>query len=265
MSDSQRQRFDLTVAKAREEDGNPPFSDGALVEYAQGTRELIWLSNAAALATETTAEFVVDPDHRRTGQGGAMLSLLQASRDSLLAWAHGDHPGAQALAASHGFERARTLLHMSAAVTEYGGELPGVSAFRAEDADEWLALNARTFAKHPEQGSITRADLETSMAQPWFREEDFLLLREHQRIVAYAWMKVEGSLGEFYVVGVDPERRGAGLGRRMVDAGFAHLAARGIRSAHLYVEGDNVAGLRLYHSMGFAERSVDVQYRWTAS
>ena len=110
---------------------------------------------------------------------------------------------------------------------------------------------------------MTREGLAATMAEPWFKQEDFLLLHEHKRIVAYSWMKVGESIGEFYVIGVDPERRGAGLGRRMVEAGFAHLADRGIRSAHLYVEGDNVPALRLYHSMGFTENSIDVQYAWT--
>jgi mycothiol synthase len=48
----------------------------------------------------------------------------------------------------------------------------------------------------------------------------------------------------------------------MVDAGFAHLADRGIRSAQLIVESDNVPAIRLYHSMGFTENAVNVQYLW---
>ena len=264
MSDSQRQRFDALVARAHREDGRAPFSDTALYEYGQGKRELIWLEDAVALATPTRAQFVVDPDHRRAGQGRAMLSLLQESREGLLVWALGDHPGAKALAASHGFEPIRSRLHMHAVVTSlHAGQGPWVTSFADTDAEEWLALNARAFAGHPELGAIDREALEATMAEPWFKQEDFLLLHEHKRIVAYAWMKLGASIGEFYVIGVDPDHRGAGLGRRMVDAGFAHLADRGIRSAQLYVESDNIPALRLYHSMGFTENAIDVQYRWT--
>ena len=250
------------VERARREDGRPPFSDEALTEYAQGTRDLIWHGNAVALASATRAQFVVDPDHRRAGQGGAMLSHLMEGRDRLLSWAFGDHPGAKALAERHGFEPVRTQLHMHASVNAEGGQEPWVTTFREEDTEEWLALNARAFAHLPDLGDMNRADLEATMAQPWFKREDFLLFHEHKRIVAYSWMKVEESIGEFYVVGVDPELRGQGLGRQMVDAGFAHLAARGIRSAQLVVESDNIPAIRLYHSMGFTENAVNVQYLW---
>ena len=263
MSDSQRQRFDDLVERAHHEDGRPPFSTTALYEYGQGKRELIWLGDAAALASPTKAQFVVDPDHRRAGQGAAMLAHLQEGRDSILIWANGDHPGAKALAARLGFEPVRSRLHMHAVVTsEHAGQGPWVTSFAESDTDEWLDLNARAFAGHPELGSIDRATLEATMAEPWFKQEDFLLLHEHKRIVAYSWMKLQESIGEFYVIGVDPDRRGAGLGRRMVDAGFAHLADRGIRSAQLYVESDNIPAIRLYHSMGFTENAIDVQYRW---
>jgi mycothiol synthase len=132
---------------------------------------------------------------------------------------------------------------------------------------------------------MTRADLETVMAEPWFDAEDFLVLEAGGapggtgvardapagEIIGYSWMKVARTggtaepEGEFYVVGVSPDRRGEGWGRVLVEAGFARLASRGIRTAHLYVEGDNTAALALYRAYGFAERSRDIQYRWQGS
>lgn len=262
MSDSPLQRFEQLRATAREHDGHPPFSDGALVEFARGERELIWRGDAAALASATTAEFAVDPAHRRSGQGRAMLELLQSTRQSLLVWAHGDLPGASALAAEKGLSRERTLLHLRGAVFE--SDIPGVTPFDDADIDEWLDLNARAFAYHPQQGAITREDLAVLMAQPWFSRDDLLVMRERGRMVAYTWMKVDGALGEFYIVGVDPERQKSGLGRTMMEAGFGHLADKGIRSAHLYVDPSNVAAVRLYRSMGFYDHAVDVQYGWVA-
>ncbi len=116
---------------------------------------------------------------------------------------------------------------------------------------------------------MTRADLDTTMAEPWFDADDFLVLRDDGAIIGFCWMKVDATPagepeGEFYVVGVDPRRQGERLGRRLVEAGLARLASRGIRMAHLYVEGDNAPALRLYRGFGFTNRSVDVQYRWAA-
>lgn len=274
---SARSRLEGLIARARAADGNPPFSDGALVELERGERQLVWLEDSAALATATSAEFVVDPDARGRGIGTRMLELLLARGGGpMLFWAHGNHPGAQALAARQGLEPVRELLHLAAPVPPRPAEVPArraedadrghaVRPFLVTDADAWVALNARAFAEHPEQGAVTRADLDTIMSEGWFDPEDFLVLEEHGALVGYAWLKVEGEAGEFYVVGVDPERQGSGIGRALMDAGMTRLAERGIRSAHLYVEGDNAPALALYASFGFTRRSIDVQYRAFAS
>jgi mycothiol synthase len=263
------------IARARAFDGTPPFSDGALVELERGERELIRLEDATALATGTSAEFVVHPDARRRGQGTRMLELLlsrspgeesaqQRPREKLF-WAHGDHPAARALARSHGLEPIRELLQLRAPVPRGASAAGAVRGFRVgTDEQAWLELNARAFAQHPEQGAVTREDLDTLMTEPWFNADDFLLVWDGDDLVGYCWLKLEGGAGEFYVVGVHPERQGAGLGRRLVQAGLARMAQRGIQESLLYVEADNAPALRLYRSFGFREHSIDVQYRWHA-
>ena len=286
------------AARARAVDGQPPFSDQSLIDLGTGVSELIWIGDVAAaivtapigsaptgsaqVGTATEAEFVVDPDARGIGHGTAMLErLISRSPGDLLVWAHGDHPAARVLAHKHGLTPVRELLRLRASVPEvpasHGRATPapggmgtsgadhsaGISAFRPSVDDAgWLALNARAFADHPEQGSLAQADLNGLMAEPWFTAEDFLVLRNGENLIGYCWLKVEGGDGELYAVGVDPEPRGEGLGRRLVGAGLIRLAERGIRTAHLYVEGDNAAALRLYRLFGFREDSIDIQYRW---
>ena len=46
-----------------------------------------------------------------------------------------------------------------------------------------------------------------------------------------------------------------------MDAGFARLADRGIRTAILYVEADNEPALALYRRYGFEQHTIDVRYR----
>jgi mycothiol synthase len=265
------------IERARAVDGNPPFSDGALVELERGERQLVRLGDATALATGDSAEFVVDPDARGHGEGAAMLELLlrrgpggeAATTAGKLFWAHGDHPAARALARRYGLEPVRELLQLRAEVPEAGHDVRSnpITGFRVGvDEDAWVEVNARTFAEHPEQGAVTREDLETLEAEPWFDPSDFLLLWEggnnDSKLIGYCWLKLENGMGEFYAVGVDPQSQGRGLGRVLVEAGLARLAARGIRESLLYVEADNAAALRLYRSFGFREHSIDVQYRW---
>jgi mycothiol synthase len=144
------------------------------------------------------------------------------------------------------------------------GVNPGIDVFIVgQDEDEWVALNAVIFADHPEQGSVTRADLEQLETEAWFRADNFLVLRRDGRMIGYCWLKVEGDRGEFYVVGVALEHHGEKLGSLLFDAGLARLRELGIHSSHLYVEGDNAAALRLYLARGFAQDSIDIQYALT--
>lgn len=271
--------LDGLIARATRADGQPPFSDQSLVELRDGRRELIPIDAAGAAIVRggdpAEAEFVVDPAHRHRGFGTRLLTTLLTENDSIVIWAHGDHADARALAARHGLEPVRRLLQLRAPVPPAGSEgristgpmreedaLAGFTAFRpgADDA-EWLALNARAFASHPEQGGLTQHDLDARIAESWFDPADFLLLRDEDgALIAFCWLKVEGAIGEFYAVGVDPLRQGSGLGRRLVAAGLARLTAQGIRTAALYVEGDNTPALRLYRSFGFGDHAVDVQY-----
>lgn len=266
--------LDVLVQRATRADGQPPFSDGSLVELATGGRELLVIGDvAAALLGDGEAEFVVDPDARRHGHGTQLLDELLSRSPQLRVWVHGDHKAARALAASHGLVAVRELLQLRATVPEPSAVAEPVegadastssaivSAFRpGTDETAWLDLNARAFASHPEQGRVTRAELDVLMAKPWFDADDFLLVRDGDTLVGYCWLKVEHGIGEFYVVGVSPDRQGEGLGRRLVEAGLGRLAERGIRISSLYVEADNDAAVRLYRSFGFDDHSIDIQY-----
>lgn len=264
------------ISRATEFDGVPPFSDGALLEFAQGKRHLVWETDetgrriGAALDSPFAAEFVIEPDARGKGHGARMLDMLthparHGAGAAKLFWAHGDHPGARALAEHHKLTPERRLLHLALDPIPAGAPSARLNPINAgggidaADLHDLLALNAAAFDTHPEQGDLSRADLDLLMAESWFDPEDLLLLRDGEQLVGFVWLKVD----EFYVVGVSPDRRGEGLGRELMDAGFARLASKGIQRAHLYVESDDAAAVGLYTGLGFAEASVDIQYHYT--
>lgn len=121
------------------------------------------------------------------------------------------------------------------------------------DDEEWLSVNARAFAGHPEQGEWTQAELAARLAEPWFDSEGFLIHEIEGRIAGYCWTKTHRSIppyGEIYVIGVDPAHHGKGLGRALTIAGFARLSSLGLRHGVLYVAGDNAAAIGLYESLG---------------
>lgn len=255
------------ISRARAADGQPPFSDQALVDLRTGSRNLLTVGAATAILGVGEAEFVVEPDARGNGVGTAMLErILVDTADELLIWAHGDHPAARALAASHGLTAVRTLLQLRGEVNVVG-EAPtrSITVFRPGiDEDEWVALNADIFSFHAEQGSVTRADLEELEHENWFDAGDFLIARDGDHMIGYCWLKVEHGQGEIYVIGVDSAQQGTGLGRALMAAGYARLAERGVSQVSLYVEGNNTAALALYRSLGFVDYSVDIQYSTSA-
>ncbi|KJC65210.1 mycothiol synthase [Agreia bicolorata] len=276
--------FTRLISRSSLVDGQPPFNDQALVDAASGARSLVVAEHGDAIAGAVLVgqgefEFVVDPEFRRNGLGGILLDrILDGAEPGIAGWAHGDHPASRILAERTGFEPVRTLYQLRMPVpgspstgsgnegTGSGNEGDGiiVEAFRpGVDDDAWVELNARVFAEHPEQGSITVDDLHARMSEPWFDAGDFLLARRGDRVIAYNWLKVEGpdEPGEIYVVGVDDDYAGRGLGRMLMQRAFDRLRERGVSTAALYVDADNVGAVHLYRSLGFTDHTVDVQYR----
>ena len=97
----------------------------------------------AGIAEDGSAELVVHPDRRREGIGEALADAVQGAWPGAGLWAHGNLPGAQALAAKLGLEVDRELLVMGIDVEEIpsgAAELPeGFEAcllYTSDAADE---------------------------------------------------------------------------------------------------------------------------------
>jgi mycothiol synthase len=229
--------------------------DGQILGYAQ--------RNGGPVPT---GELVVAPRHRGRGVGSGLLAAL-IERGPVRIWAVGNRPAAQALARRHGLSAVRVLLMMERSLDEpvLASPVPDdvlIRTFRlGSDEEAWLDLNARVFAAHPEQGRISRRDLEERLAEPWFDVGGFFLAVSKGRIVGFHWTKQhEGQLGEVYVLGVDPQSGGQGLGRALLAVGLTHLKRLGNTKVQLYVEADHEAAIALYSAYGFRVVRRDVMY-----
>lgn len=270
------------ASAAAHADGSAPLGEQVLRGLAGRRAEHLVVRDPAGVLVgylnyapgdDAVAELVVHPQARRRGIGSAMLrAAIERSGGRIRFWAHGTQPAARAAAHAVGLRPIRELVQMTrplAGITEspapegitvrtYTGE---------EDHAELLRVNNAAFDWHPEQGGWTDSVLRERLGQPWFEPEGLFLAFDDAtgRLVGFHWTKVhDDRLGEVYVLGVDPDARGRGLGRALTVAGLAHLGQRLADAADpqvmLYVEADNAAALGTYRKLGFTVASVDTAY-----
>ena len=236
-----------------------------------------------------STELLIDPAYRSQGLGSELLREVEKiTGDRLRLWAHGDLPGSQKLAKKVGFERIRTVAQMRRTLTEALPEITiPIRTFKVgSDEKEWLALNNRAFINHPDQGKWSERDLEIRKQEDWFDPQGFFIAEADQKMSGFCWVKIHGGkthsyahshsnsesqdptdlhghdpIGEIYVMGVDPVFHGRGIGRAVVLAGLRYMRNKGIFSAMLYVEADNLDAIKLYTKVGFTEWGRDILYR----
>ncbi len=280
------------TASAEAADGTPPISDQAMLAVTRGQRTLLLFGDAAAPSAEPIAlgiigegevDLVVHPAARGRGVGRAALVALLAQHQlgsgPLRAWAHGENPAATALLERAGFAPIRSLYRMGLDPNLLPSDgqdplqlAPGGLALHtfgegANDAADWVRVNAAAFATHPEQGRMTEADLALLREEPWFDPADFILLSDaHGDVIGSTWLKTvrDAATGavdtELYALAVHPENAGRRLGRLLLDVTLARMAQHAPRSVTLYVDGDNERAVRLYETAGFTIDSRSRQW-----
>lgn len=221
---------------------------------------------AAAAVGDAPVEFMVHPRYRRQGRGTALLQELLAQGERSF-WAHGDLPGAQQLARNLGLTAVRSLLKLR---LEQASEIPAatpanvlIRSFRDDDIEQILAINKEAFREHPEQGAMDRADFDNRRAQDWFDPEGLFVAERDDEVLGFHWTKLEDSIGEVYVVGVDPRAHGSGIGKALTARGLEYLWDSGVKAIDLYVESNNTPALAVYQGLGFVENARDVLYQKT--
>lgn len=277
----------LLEAATRHDDVSALDEAARLALSGPGARHLLIPADAAmvdgtavayaSILPDGTVQGMVHPSARRQGHGAALLRAALSERPDAGVWAHGALDASLAFLAAQGLEITRRLLTLHLDLT---GEtsLPPVPTARIEgleldsfvaerDAEAWVQVNAQAFADHPEQGALTREDLDRRTAEPWFDPDDLMLARKDEDLLGFVWVKREPvadgepAVAELYVVGTAPQAQGKGVAGHLIGAALHRLRDTGVQRVELYVEADNTAALELYRRWGFELAAEDVQLR----
>jgi mycothiol synthase len=279
------------LAAAEGADGREPLSDQHRLDLAAGGGE----GFAAVVASDdgrpigyaqvshgncsSTVELVVDPAHRgeHASLGAELMTkALDVVRDAgggpVHWWVFDAGADDDELARRFGLTIGRELLQMR---RDLPTDLPYSVTTRpfvpGVDEAAWVEVNNRAFAGHPEQGGWTVETLRRRQSESWFDPEGFLLHERDGRLAGFCWTKLHlprdphagPPLGEIYVIGVDPDFQGLGLGRQLTLAGLDSIARRGVDVGMLYVDAANTPALALYERLGFTVHRTDRAYTAT--
>jgi ribosomal protein S18 acetylase RimI-like enzyme len=137
--------------------------------------------------------------------------------------------------------------------------LAGLAITAIEDADvtSVVSLWERCGLTRPWNDPV--ADIALARKGP---NSTILLGREDEKVVASAMVGHDGHRGWVYYVATDPDRRGQGLGRAIMNAAEDWLRQAGIAKLQLLVRQDNAKASAFYETIGYDEAAVTVFAKW---
>jgi mycothiol synthase len=98
--------------------------------------------------------------------------------------------------------------------------------------------------------------------------DDVILALSECRPVGYCWTEARygqdsftgKGMGRIYMLGVDTDYRGKGLGKKLLVAGLLYLRNKGRELIDITVDSQNIVAVALYRSMGFQRHGGTVWY-----
>ena len=295
LSKLQQESVLALIKAAQDFDGTPAIAEHVLLHLRHGgdksDSHIVFESGNQVIAyahldtTDLVAgpsiEAVVHPQHRGKGLGALILKeAIKICGNKTRIWSHGDLPAAKAIAASLKLERLWSNLLMSKSLGEIQpviSKYPIRTFIPGLDNQAFLALNNKVFADYPDQGGWSEEDLKVRLNEDWFDDKGFFVAEDKDELIGFCWTKIHGAhthshtggdddhgheaLGEIYVLAVNPDYKGQGIGRDLTITGLNYLKYQGLNNVMLYVGVENQPAFKLYKSLGFNEFGSDVMYR----
>jgi ribosomal protein S18 acetylase RimI-like enzyme len=143
-------------------------------------------------------------------------------------------------------------------------DLPWIGRLGALLIEEHYGFDARRFlAAKPRTPSDYASFMGTQLEDP---DKAVFVAVQHENMIGYAYAAVEGydymalrgPAGVLHDVIVDPEHRGRGIGRLLIEAALSFFTSRGVPRVVLSTAERNEAAQRLFESMGFRRTMIEM-------
>jgi mycothiol synthase len=190
-----------------------------------------------------------------------LTAHVRAASGEVSVWIDRPDPATESSLAGLGLLPSRDLLQMEVPLPlPHDVDVTTRSFGVDRDEAEWVRVNNRAFSWHREQSGWTVERIRELEAEDWFDADGFRIHEIGGRMAGFCWTKVHPDVdppaGEIYVIAVDPDFVGIGLGKAMTLAGLKWLHHAGLTVGMLYVDADNAPAVGLYERLGFTVSRV---------
>jgi mycothiol synthase len=252
-----------------------PEQDLFIVEIAENIVSYVDITPELKIS-RVIFDCLIHPEHRRQGLASKLFtSALLRAKELGVKVAHVNMPESNAVArgmlSRAGFRFVRRYLELRKDISEVSWQDNRQAAVRYRnlrrgDEDELVQIQNRSFTgtwgynPNTAEEIIYRTNLSGSSP------EDVILACDGDRVVGYCWTRTtckagtEVKKGQIFMLGVDPDFRGRGVGEEVLLAGLSYLHSKGLQVVKLTVDSENKAACALYHSVGFKDWTSSLWY-----
>ena len=213
----------------------------------------------------------VHPEHRRRGIATKLLSYATNLAKELGAnVAHvniaEDNRVAVRVLSRLGFNPVRRFLELRLDIADVGRIDIDPAAIccrylQLGEENRLTQLQNRAFAGTWGYNPNTEEEIAFRISSSNCSLDDIILLCEGNKAIGYCWTGISCEkgvpstrTGRILMLGVDPDYRGKGIGKKLVLAGLANLKRKGLQIAELTADSENKTACTLYKSLGFKVR-----------
>jgi mycothiol synthase len=222
--------------------------------------------------------WLVHPMHRRRGLAVKLVDrAISRTRELDIMTIHAnisqDSLMAKRFLTNMGFTFVRRFLELRLDLSET--DLPEISkiaprcrSLQPSEEGRLTQLQNRSFTGTWGFNPNTIEEIIYRISLPNSSPDDIFLTFDSDKPIGYCWTRIEflknktpgEGTGRIYMLGVDPDYRGEGLGRQLLLVGLSYLKSKGLRVGELTVDSENKIAGALYKSVGFTLRTSSLWY-----